>query len=57
MVGKEQMRVREGGGLTGWIRRLTLELFLWLRGNTGSRVAALNLEVDKLVEVGFVKEV
>lgn len=57
VVGKEQMRVRKGAGLTGWIRRSALELFLWLRGNTGSRVSGLNLEVDKLVEMGFVKEV
>ena len=57
VVGKEQMRVRESRGLTGWIRRSVLELFLWLRGMTGSRVSGLNLEVDKLVEVGFVKEV
>lgn len=57
VVGKEQMRVREGVGVTGWIRRLTLEVFLWLRGVTGSRIAGLNLEAEKLVEVGFVKEV
>ena len=57
VIGKEQMRVREVKGLTGWIRRSALELFLWLRGMTGSRVSGLNLEVDKLVEVGFVKEV
>lgn len=57
VVGKEQMRVRESRGLTGWTRKLALELFLWLRGNTGSRVSGLDLEVEKLVEVGFVKEV
>lgn len=57
VVGKEQMRIRKGKGLTGLIRRVALEAFLWLRGNTGSRVAELNLEVEKLVEVGFVKEV
>lgn len=57
VVGKEQMRVRKGVGVTGWIRRLTLEVFLWFREITGSRIAGLNLEVEKLVEVGFVKEV
>lgn len=57
VVGKEQMRVREGRGVAGWIRRLALDVFLWLRSNTGSRISGLNLEVEKLVEVGFVKEI
>lgn len=55
VVGKEQMRIREDGGIKGWMRRITLSAFLWLRGNTGSKVANMNIDVDKLVEVGFVK--
>jgi KUP system potassium uptake protein len=54
MVGKEQMRITEG---TSLFRRVALSAFLWLRDNTRSKVQALNLAVDKLVEVGFVKEV
>ena len=58
IVGKEQMRIREvqgWGNVSGACRKVALAAFLWLRSNTGSKVANMNLEVDKLVEVGFVK--
>ena len=55
IVGKEQMRIREVRNAQGWVRRIALAAFLWLRSNTGSRVANMNLDVEKLVEVGFVK--
>lgn len=54
VVGKEQMRVKPG---TNIFRRALLELFLWTRENTRSKVQAMNISGDKLVEVGFVKEV
>ncbi|KAL8819968.1 MAG: hypothetical protein Q9223_001706 [Gallowayella weberi] len=59
VVGKEQMRTREVTGCKprGWCRRIALAAFLWLRSNTGSKIANLNVEVDKLIEVGFVKVV
>ena len=57
VVGKEQMRVREDCGLLGWTRRIVLSMFLWLRENTGTRVRNMNVDVDKLVEIGFVKVV
>jgi KUP system potassium uptake protein len=57
VVGKEQMRIREDQGLQGWTRRIALSAFLWLRENTGSRVRNLNVDVEKLVEIGFVKVV
>ena len=52
------MRIREvhgWGNVSGAARKVALAAFLWLRSNTGSKVANMNLEVDKLVEVGFVK--
>ena len=55
IVGKEQMRIGEVHNPKGWARRLALAAFLWLRSNTGSKVANMNLDVEKLVEVGFVK--
>ncbi|OQU95693.1 hypothetical protein CLAIMM_01872 [Cladophialophora immunda] len=58
VVGKEQMRVRKGKPTPGYIlRRGLLEIFLWLRENTRTKVQALNVPVEKVVEVGFVKEV
>lgn len=58
IVGKEQMRIKEvqgWGNLKGACRKIALAAFLWLRSNTGSKVANMNLDVEKLVEVGFVK--
>ncbi|KAL8755597.1 MAG: hypothetical protein Q9199_003534 [Rusavskia elegans] len=57
IVGKEQMRIREVLGCKpkGWCRRVALAAFLWLRSNTGNKIANFNMEVDKLVEIGFVK--
>lgn len=54
LVGKEQMRI---SGSTPLFRRIVLSAFLWLRDNTRTKVQAMNLSMDKLVEVGFVKEV
>jgi len=54
IVGKEQMRIRAKTRI--W-RRVALSAFLWLRDNTRSKMASLNIPVERLVEVGFVKEV
>lgn len=54
IVGKEQMRIRLSTRI--W-RRIGLNAFLWLRDNTRSKMANLHIPVEKLVEVGFVKEV
>lgn len=56
IVGKEQMRINGKARIPkGWARRIALAAFLWLRSNTGSKVANMDLDVEKLVEVGFVK--
>lgn len=55
IVGKEQMRIAHARNVSGWFRTLALAMFLWLRNNTGSRVANMNLDIEKLVEIGFVK--
>ena len=54
VVGKETMRISEN---TSFLRRIPLAAFLWLRENTRTKVQALRLTPDKLVEIGFVKEV
>jgi KUP system potassium uptake protein len=38
------------------LRRIILSAFLWIRNYTRSKVQVLNVAVEKLVEVGFVKE-
>ncbi|KAL8365438.1 hypothetical protein RB595_004312 [Gaeumannomyces hyphopodioides] len=54
VVGKEQMRVREG---TGFGRRAVLSTFLWIRENTRAKIANLRLAMERVVEVGFVKDI
>lgn len=54
IIGKEQMHVKSGTKL--W-RRLMLTSFLWLRDNTRTKVANLRVQTDRVVEVGFVKDV
>ncbi|KAG4443691.1 hypothetical protein IFR05_000780 [Cadophora sp. M221] len=54
IIGKEQMRVKNGTGL--W-RKAMLHAFLWLRDNTRTKIANLRVQPDRVIEVGFVKEV
>lgn len=68
IVGKEQLRIMSPparkwpGQAVNYIgpgawRRLTLAIFMFLRENTRTRVASMKVPVEKLVEVGFVKEI
>ena len=68
-----RIKRRGGGGSTdgekikgvkdvgGWVRNATrsvlLGTFLWIRENSRAKLADLDIDVDKLVEVGFVKEI
>ncbi|KAI9835296.1 MAG: hypothetical protein M1819_002440 [Sarea resinae] len=53
LVGKEHLKVLEG---TNKAKRLILEIFLWIRENTATKVASMKIPIDQLVEVGFIKE-
>jgi KUP system potassium uptake protein len=35
---------------------MILTVFLWIRDNTRAKVASMRIPIEKLVEVGFVKE-
>ncbi|KAH7146962.1 potassium uptake protein [Dactylonectria estremocensis] len=54
IVGKGQMRIRTG---TGFVRRIVLGTFLWFRDNTRAKIANLRLAMERVVEVGYVKEI
>ncbi|KAK7733672.1 hypothetical protein SLS53_008139 [Cytospora paraplurivora] len=54
VVGKGQMKIREG---TPVFRKVVLGTFLWIRDNTRAKVANLRLAMERVVEVGFVKEI
>ncbi|KAI1799447.1 potassium transporter [Daldinia bambusicola] len=55
VVGKEQMRIKDHPA--SFIRRIILTTFLWIRDNTRAKIANLRLAMDRVVEVGFVKEI
>jgi KUP system potassium uptake protein len=64
IIGKEEMRVtpiRSGSSLGRKVksvfRKMLLKAFLFLRDNTRTKIASLGVPTDKLIEVGFVKEV
>lgn len=57
IVGKEQMRIDVVVNVGGYVRKILLSAFLWLRSNTGTKVANMNLDIEKVVEVGFVKTI
>ncbi|PSN61587.1 potassium transporter [Corynespora cassiicola Philippines] len=54
IMGKEQMKVKTG---TNIIRKVFLETFLFLRDNTRTKIANLDVDRNKVIEVGFVKDV
>ncbi|TVY78242.1 Potassium transporter [Lachnellula suecica] len=54
VMGKEQMTIKKG---TNVFRKLFLMLFLWIRENSRTKMADMNIPFDQLVEVGFVKEI
>lgn len=56
VVGKEELRLKGPGSYWDWWRQGVLSVFLWLRANTRAKVAKMMVPVDKLVEVGFVRE-
>lgn len=54
IMGKEQMRIKKG---TGIVRKVLLGAFLWIRENSRTKMADMNIPYENLVEVGFVKEI
>jgi KUP system potassium uptake protein len=54
IIGKEQMKVRAD---TNIVRRFFLKAFLFIRDNSRAKIASLDVPMDKVIEVGFVKDV
>ncbi|KIW64269.1 potassium uptake protein [Phialophora macrospora] len=54
IVGKEQMKIKR---TTGPFRRVLLVLFLWMKDNSRTKMANLNVPTEKVIEVGFLKEI
>jgi KUP system potassium uptake protein len=54
IIGKEQMRVKPK---TNIFRAILLHTFLFLRENTRNKIASLKVQRDRVIEIGFVKDV
>ena len=54
IIGKEQMKVKSG---TSVFRKVLLHAFLWIRDNTRTKIANLRVPMDRVFEVGFVKDI
>jgi KUP system potassium uptake protein len=54
IIGKEQMKIRSG---TNILRKVLLHAFLWIRENTRNKMANLRVPADRVIEVGFLKEI
>lgn len=58
IIGKEVMKVKRGRrSISGFFRLVVLETFLWIRENSRTKLADLDIDADDLVEVGFVKRI
>lgn len=57
IMGKEVMKIKRKKTIKGFFRWFFLEIFLWIRENSRTKLADLNIDADKLVEVGFVKQI
>lgn len=54
ITGKEQIKVRKSAN---YARTVALWLFVWLRENTRAKITSLRLQADRIIEVGFVKDI
>ena len=54
IIGKEQMKIKPGGG---FFRKALLQIFLWIRDNTRTKIANLRVQTDRILEVGFIKDI
>ena len=54
IIGKEEMKIKPS---TGIIRKVLLHVFLWIREHTRTKIANLRVPNDRIIEVGFIKDI
>lgn len=54
IIGKEQMKIKVNANI---FRKVLLSAFLWIRDNTRTKIANLRIPTDRVIEVGFVKDI
>ncbi len=54
IIGKSQLKVGPNGN---FFRKILLHAWLWLRENTRTKIASLKVPMDRVFEVGFIKDI
>ncbi|KAJ5633463.1 hypothetical protein N7490_009802 [Penicillium lividum] len=54
IIGKEEMKIKTSASV---FRKVILCLFLWIKDNTRNKMANIGVPTDKVIEVGFLKEI
>jgi KUP system potassium uptake protein len=54
IIGKEQMHIKKN---TNIFRKGLLHTFLFIRENTRNKIANLKVQQDRVIEIGFIKDV
>lgn len=54
VIGKSQLTVAPSGGI---FRQVLLHAWLWIRENTRTKIASLKVPMDRVFEIGFIKDI
>ncbi|KMP01170.1 potassium transporter 8 [Coccidioides immitis RMSCC 2394] len=54
IIGRDKLYVKKG---SGFVRRIILSVFIYLKGHEKTKLSRLRVPVDRLVEVGFSKAI
>jgi KUP system potassium uptake protein len=54
IIGHDRLRVRKENGI---LRRLVIGVFIRLRALSRSKIADIQIPIEDLIEIGFVKEI
>ena len=54
IIGKSQLKVASGCGI---FRQMLLHAWLWIRENTRTKIGSLKVPMDRVFEIGFVKDI
>ena len=54
IIGKSQLTVGPSGSI---FRKILLHAWLWIRENTRTKIASLKVPMDRVFEVGFIKDI
>ncbi|KAK9342634.1 putative potassium transporter 5 [Lipomyces starkeyi] len=54
IVGKEQLKI---SAAANYFKKFVLSVFLWIRENTRNKISELDIPVDELVQIGYIRDI